>query len=235
MTPDYDYIDKTSYTLQLFCFFVIRFRLCYWFDKKKVELRLLVFIILFKTAFGRAQISAPKIGKPMLKTGCINPWQYLMFSGNLTRRFYEATFNTFLFCLKNNIFVFFKYKHYVQHFWLCPNKFLATFQTDSAMVLFLSMKIAWITKILMCLFIPKTIMRKANILDEVQQRDVEKIKNIDFIQSTKLTTAAAEELTKVPNNFHDENLLKKSFRKMLQAIIKKGVLCFTNLSKILFV
>ena len=67
-------------------------------------------------------------------------------------------------------------------------------------------------------------MRKANILDEVQQRDVEKIKNIDFIQSTKLTTAAAEELTKVPNNFHDENLLKKSFRKMLQAIIKKGVL-----------
>ena len=113
MTPDYDYRDKTSYALQLFCFFVIRFN--YVTDLKK-KLRLLVFIILFKTEFGCAQISAPKIGKPMLKTGCINPWQYLMFSGNLTRRFYEATFNTFLFCLKNNIFVSFKYKHYVQHF-----------------------------------------------------------------------------------------------------------------------
>ena len=34
MTPDYDYGAQTSYILQLFCFFVIMFVLCYWYDQK---------------------------------------------------------------------------------------------------------------------------------------------------------------------------------------------------------
>ena len=39
---------------------------------KKLKLRLLVVIILFKIEVGHAQISVPKIGKPMSKTACIN-------------------------------------------------------------------------------------------------------------------------------------------------------------------
>ena len=41
---------------------------------KKLALHLLVDIILFKIELGHIQISVPKIGTPMLKTACINPW-----------------------------------------------------------------------------------------------------------------------------------------------------------------
>ena len=41
---------------------------------KKLELHLLVDRILFKIELGHIQISVPKIGTPMLKTACINPW-----------------------------------------------------------------------------------------------------------------------------------------------------------------
>ena len=34
----------------------------------------MVLLVLLKTKFGHAQISVPKIGKPMSKTACINPW-----------------------------------------------------------------------------------------------------------------------------------------------------------------
>ena len=48
---------------------------CYVADViKKLELRLLIVIILFKIEFGHAQISVPKIGKPIPKIACINPW-----------------------------------------------------------------------------------------------------------------------------------------------------------------
>ena len=47
---------------------------CYVTDMlKKLKLRLLVVIILVKIEFGHTQISAPKIGKPIRKTACINP------------------------------------------------------------------------------------------------------------------------------------------------------------------
>ena len=47
---------------------------CYVTDMiKKLELCLLVVIIWFNIEFGHTQISVPKIGKPMLKTACINP------------------------------------------------------------------------------------------------------------------------------------------------------------------
>ena len=62
-------------------------------------------------------------------------------------------------------------------------------------------------------------MKKVNTPDEVQQLDIEKMKNVVAIQSIKLTGAATEELAKVPNNLHDG--LKKGVCKMLQAIIKK--------------
>ena len=50
MTPDYDYGTQTSYTLQLFCCFLL---LCSYYVTvmiKKQELRLLLVIILFKVA-----------------------------------------------------------------------------------------------------------------------------------------------------------------------------------------
>ena len=62
-------------------------------------------------------------------------------------------------------------------------------------------------------------MKKLNTPYEVQQLDVEKSKNLVTIQSIKLTTAAAEELAKVPNNLRD---MMKSFRKMLQTVMKKN-------------
>ena len=34
----------------------------------------MVVSVLLKMRFGHAQISVPKIGIPMLKLGCINPW-----------------------------------------------------------------------------------------------------------------------------------------------------------------
>ena len=40
---------------------------------KKLELRILVVIILFKVEFGHAQISVPKIVTPISKTACIKP------------------------------------------------------------------------------------------------------------------------------------------------------------------
>ena len=40
---------------------------------KKLELRLLVIIVLFKNEFGHIQIIVPKIAKPMPKRACINP------------------------------------------------------------------------------------------------------------------------------------------------------------------
>ena len=50
---------------------------CYVADMiKKLELCLLVVIILFKIEFGHAQISVPKIGKPMPKVACITLCTY---------------------------------------------------------------------------------------------------------------------------------------------------------------
>ena len=40
----------------------------------KPELRLMVVLVSLKIKFGHAEISVPKMGKPMLKTACINPW-----------------------------------------------------------------------------------------------------------------------------------------------------------------
>ena len=48
--------------------------------------------------------------------------QFLMFSGNLTGTFHEATFNIFSSILKIIFLCFFKCHHYVHHFWLCPYK-----------------------------------------------------------------------------------------------------------------
>ena len=75
MTPDYDYEAQTSYTLQLFCcFFDLMFVLCYWYDQKTGIAFTGSYIISFKVEFGHVQISVPKIGKPMPKTACSNPW-----------------------------------------------------------------------------------------------------------------------------------------------------------------
>ena len=41
---------------------------------KKLEFCLMVVLVLLKIKFGHAQISVPKIGIPMLKTVCINPY-----------------------------------------------------------------------------------------------------------------------------------------------------------------
>ena len=50
---------------------------CYVPDMiKNVELHLLVVIISFKIEFGHAQISVPKIVKPLLKIACINSCCY---------------------------------------------------------------------------------------------------------------------------------------------------------------
>ena len=46
---------------------------------KKLELRLLVVIILFKMKFGHTQISVPKIGKPIRKIACVNPCMYTIY------------------------------------------------------------------------------------------------------------------------------------------------------------
>ena len=45
---------------------------------KKMELRLIVVSVLLKIKFGHAQISVSKIGIPMSKTTCINPWNFLI-------------------------------------------------------------------------------------------------------------------------------------------------------------
>ena len=41
---------------------------------KKLELRLMVVSVFLKIKFRHAQISVPKIGMPMSKIACINPW-----------------------------------------------------------------------------------------------------------------------------------------------------------------
>ena len=61
-------------------------------------------------------------------------------------------------------------------------------------------------------------MKKLNTPYEVQQLDVEKSKNLVTIQSIKLTTAAAEELAKVPNNLHDMMALRKVFVKYFKQL-----------------
>ena len=59
----------------IFFFFFFSLLCSYYVNDiiKKLELHLLVVIILFKTEFGHAQISVPKIGKPMPKTACFSP------------------------------------------------------------------------------------------------------------------------------------------------------------------
>ena len=59
-------------------------------SSKKQELHLLVVIILFKTEFGHAQNSVTKIGKPKLKTACINPWAIV----------FKCVFNFLFFIIK---------------------------------------------------------------------------------------------------------------------------------------
>ena len=67
---------QTNYTLHLFYIFLL---LCsdYVADLiKKLKLCLTVVSVLLKIRFEHAQISVPKIGIPMSKTACINPWLY---------------------------------------------------------------------------------------------------------------------------------------------------------------
>ena len=75
---------QTNYPLHLFFICLL---LCshYIADLiKKLELCLMVVSDLLKIEFGHTQISVPKIGIPMSKTACINPW-------NITRKFQELS------------------------------------------------------------------------------------------------------------------------------------------------
>ena len=45
------------------------------FDQK-MKLRLVIVSVLLKIKFRHTQIIVPKIGVPMLKTACINPWKH---------------------------------------------------------------------------------------------------------------------------------------------------------------
>ena len=103
---------------------------------------------------------------------------------------------------------------------LILNRFLITFQTDNPMVPFLSMELSTILKSLMRFFMPKAILQKLTSGYLVNKIDVEDKNNLCVVSDIKLTTAAAAELQKnVPKNLHDG--VKKSFRTMLQALIKK--------------
>ena len=52
---------------------------------KKLEMRLMVVSVFLKIKFRHAQISVPKIGIPMSKSACINPWLlYLKQKQNLS-------------------------------------------------------------------------------------------------------------------------------------------------------
>ena len=62
-----------NYISFLFSHYYVHITLPIWF--KKPELRLMVLSVLRKIKFGHAQISVPKIGIPMSKTACINPWE----------------------------------------------------------------------------------------------------------------------------------------------------------------
>ena len=55
------------------------FRLRCWFDQK-TGIVLTVVPVLLKIRLGHAQISVHKIGIPMSKTACINPWKLNYFS-----------------------------------------------------------------------------------------------------------------------------------------------------------
>ena len=73
MTQDYDYGVQTHNNCNHFVVFSL---LCSYYVNdiiKKLEFHLLIVIILFKTEFEHAQKTVPKIGKPVLKTACINP------------------------------------------------------------------------------------------------------------------------------------------------------------------
>ena len=87
MTPDYDYGVQTSNNCDNFVVFSL---LCSYYvsDIKKLELHLLVVIILFKMEFRHVQIGVPKIGKPMMKTACINPCKLLHLQ-NKSKSLYE--------------------------------------------------------------------------------------------------------------------------------------------------
>ena len=78
MTQVYDYEVQTSDNCNNFVVFSL---LCSYYVNdidKKLEFHLRVVIILFKTEFGHAQISVPKIGKPVPKTTCINLYQFFL-------------------------------------------------------------------------------------------------------------------------------------------------------------
>ena len=73
MTQDYDYGVQTHNNCNNFVVFSL---LCSYYVNdiiKKLQFHLLVVIILFKTEFGHAQKTVPKIGKLVLKTACFNP------------------------------------------------------------------------------------------------------------------------------------------------------------------
>ena len=74
MSQYYYYRVQTNYTLHLSYIFSLS---CsdYVADLiKNLKLCLTVISILLNIRFGHAQISVPKIGIPMPKTACINPW-----------------------------------------------------------------------------------------------------------------------------------------------------------------
>ena len=64
---------QTNYTLHLFSIFSLLCSNCVVDSIRKLELCLTVVSVLLKIRFEHAQISAPKIGIPMLKTAFINP------------------------------------------------------------------------------------------------------------------------------------------------------------------
>ena len=99
------------------------------------------------------------------------------------------------------------------------NRFLVTFQTDNPMVPFISMELSKILKSLMRFFMPKSILQKLTSAYLVNKIDVKDKDNLCVVADIKLTTAAAELQKNVPKNLHDG--LKRSFRTMLQALIKK--------------
>ena len=69
------------YIYLIFSSYYVQTTLLIW--SKKLESCLTVVSILVKIRFGYTQIIVSKIGIPMLKTVCINPWVYLSFFGVL--------------------------------------------------------------------------------------------------------------------------------------------------------
>ena len=81
MIQNYNYEVQTSYTWYLFFIFLT---FCLYVTNliKKLDHVNWFLLFLIRIKFGHAQISVPKIGTPMSKTGCINPYQ-----NHLTMRF----------------------------------------------------------------------------------------------------------------------------------------------------